>query len=64
MELSAATIVAILGGAAQIAKAVAPLIEKGVDVFNSDDQAMIKAALVDLGQANDAIYDRVQEKLG
>lgn len=57
------TIVALINGAAQIAKAVAPLIAQGQTVLSSQDEAQIKAALADLQAANEAIFDRVQGKL-
>lgn len=57
------TILAIVNGAAQLVKAVAPLVSQGTVVLSSQDEAQIKAALADLQAANEAIFDRVQSKL-
>lgn len=58
-----ATILAVINGAAQIARGIGPLIATGTTIFSSNDQEQIKAALADLQAANDVLHDRVQSKL-
>lgn len=57
------SIVAIISAAAQIAKALAPVVGEGAEVFNSQDEARIKQALGELQQANESLHQRVQSKL-
>lgn len=57
------TILALINGAAQIAKAIGPLIADAPGVMTSEDEAKVKAALADLQLANDALFERVQAKL-
>jgi hypothetical protein len=57
------TIAAIISAVAQVAKSVAPLVEQGAGILNSQDEAKIKAALAELQQANEGLHARVQSKL-
>lgn len=61
--MESATIAQVILAAAQLAKSVAPLVEKGVEVFGSDDAAKIKAAADELRAANEGLHARVQAKL-
>lgn len=58
-----ATIIAVINGAAQIARGIAPLVATGKTIFTSNDAEQIKSALADLQAANDVLHDRVQAKL-
>jgi hypothetical protein len=56
-------IIALIQAAAQIAKAVGPVVESLRDTINSQDEIKVKAALRELQEANNIIYARVQDKL-
>jgi hypothetical protein len=57
------TIAGIISAAAQIAKAAAPIIEQGIQVFEGTDTSKIDEALAELKAANEDLYARVQTKL-
>ncbi|HEY3694195.1 hypothetical protein [Phenylobacterium sp.] len=61
--MEVATILALINGATQLARGLAPLVEQGLSVLHSDDQAQITAALAALQAANEPLYERAQAKL-
>lgn len=57
------TIVALISTLAQTVKALAPEVEKAVEILRSKDGNQIRAALAELRVAGDALHDRVHAKL-
>lgn len=57
------TVIALVRAAAQTAHALAPLIEQAKEALGSDDAGELQAAAEQLAAANDALHERLQNKL-
>ena len=57
------TVVALIATLAQAAKALAPEIERTIQILTSEDAGQIRAALAELQVAGDALHGSVHAKL-
>lgn len=61
--MNAQAIIKAIQAAAQLAESLAPLVSEARSVLTTEDQGEVNAALARLGAANDALHERVQDKL-